>query len=100
MLPFLSFPFLVLLITYIGRVQVVTGKSLWLWIEKVAIGADSTRTEQEEQLGGPGGEQGLLRRLHEDRHGGLPRLPGQGANAEALSGGRALEPAVCGPGAG
>ncbi|VAH30373.1 unnamed protein product [Triticum turgidum subsp. durum] len=68
--------------------------------EQVAIGADSTRTQQEEQLGGPGGQQGLLRRLHEDRHGDLPPLPGQGANAEALSGGRALEPAVCGPGAG
>ena len=55
---------------------------------------------QKEELRGPGGEQGVLRRVIEDCHGDLPEVPGQGARAAAISGGRALEPAVLCPGAG
>lgn len=40
---------------------------------------------EEEALRRPSREQGVLRRVDEDRHGDLPAMPDQGANVEAFS---------------
>mgnify|MGYP003701934245 CR=1 FL=1 len=42
----------------------------------------------------------MLRRVGEDGDGDLPEVPGQGGGAEAVGGGRAVEPAVRRAGAG
>lgn len=42
----------------------------------------------------------MLRRVGADGDGDLPAVPGQGARAAAVGGGRAVEPAVRGAGAG
>jgi hypothetical protein len=44
--------------------------------------------------------EGVLRRVAADGDGDLPAVPGQGGGAAAVGGGRALEPAVRGAGAG
>jgi hypothetical protein len=65
-----------------------------------AEGADVGRPDAAPELRGPVGEQGVLRRVAADGDGDLPAVPGQGGGAAAVGGGRALEPAVRGAGAG
>jgi hypothetical protein len=65
-----------------------------------AVGADVGEPGAAEGAGGPGGEPGVLRRVGADGDGDLPALPGQGGGAAAVGGGRAVEPAVRGAGAG
>lgn len=80
--------------------EVVSGKTITSMYEVDILGDRRRGPGQEEELRGPDGEQGLLRRVAEDGNGDLPEVPGQGASTAAFCGGRALEPAVRCPGAG